>query len=135
MYWRVALLVLFVASVPQAKAEPPEEQALRLLNHYRQLAGLTPVKLDPKLSAGCMEPITWCKTKAPTQWLGSILTPSGRTGPVRPPRVRHVPRRQICSPASLISASQSTPGWPACITCPIEAGAPGLMIEQFFGKR
>ena len=55
MYWRVALLVLFIASVPQAKAEPPEEQALRLLNHYRQLAGLTPVKLDPKLSAGCME--------------------------------------------------------------------------------
>jgi hypothetical protein len=55
MYWRVALLVLFVASVPQAKAEPPEEQALRLLNHYRKLAGLTPVKLDPKLSAGCME--------------------------------------------------------------------------------
>jgi uncharacterized protein YkwD len=55
MYWRVALLVLFIASVPQAKAEPPDEQALRLLNHYRQLAGLTPVKLDPKLSAGCME--------------------------------------------------------------------------------
>ena len=38
-------------SVPQAKAEPPDEQAL----HYRRLAGLTPVKLDRKLSAGCME--------------------------------------------------------------------------------
>jgi hypothetical protein len=33
MYRRVALLVLFIASVPQAKAEPPEEQALRLFNH------------------------------------------------------------------------------------------------------
>jgi Cysteine-rich secretory protein family len=55
MYWRVALLILLITSVPQAKAEPPDQQALRLLNHYRQLAGLTPVKLDPKLSAGCME--------------------------------------------------------------------------------
>jgi Cysteine-rich secretory protein family len=54
MYWRVALLVLLTTSVPQAKAEP-HEQALRLLNHYRQLAGLTPVKLDRNLSAGCME--------------------------------------------------------------------------------
>ncbi len=55
MCWRAALLLLLIMSVPQAKAEPPEEQALRLLNHYRQLAGLTPVKLDRKLSAGCME--------------------------------------------------------------------------------
>ncbi len=55
MYWRVALLVLLIASVPQAKAEPPDEQALRLLNHYRQIAGLTTVKLDRQLSAGCLE--------------------------------------------------------------------------------
>ena len=55
MYWPIALLILLTASVPQAKAEPPDEQALRLLNHYRQLSGLTPVKLDRKLSAGCME--------------------------------------------------------------------------------
>jgi hypothetical protein len=55
MYWRVALLILLAASVPQAKAEPPDEQALRLLNHYRQIAGLTTVKLDRQLSAGCME--------------------------------------------------------------------------------
>ena len=55
MYWRVALLVLLTTVVPQAKAEPPDEQALRLLNHYRQIAGLTPVKLDRQLSAGCME--------------------------------------------------------------------------------
>jgi Cysteine-rich secretory protein family len=55
MYWRIALLALLITSVPQARAEPPDEQALRLLNHYRQLAGLTPVKLDRKLSAGCIE--------------------------------------------------------------------------------
>jgi hypothetical protein len=36
MYWRIALLVLLTTSVPQAKAEPPDEQALRLLNHYRR---------------------------------------------------------------------------------------------------
>ena len=55
MYWRVALLTLLTVSMPQAKAEPPDEQALRLLNHYRQIAGLTTVKLDRQLSAGCME--------------------------------------------------------------------------------
>jgi uncharacterized protein YkwD len=55
MYWYVALLVLLTTSVSQAKAESPDEQARRLVNHYRQLAGLTPVKLDLQLSAGCME--------------------------------------------------------------------------------
>jgi hypothetical protein len=47
MYWRAALLVLLITHAPQANAEPPDEQALRLVNHYRQLAGLAPVKLDP----------------------------------------------------------------------------------------
>jgi Cysteine-rich secretory protein family len=55
MYWRVALPLLLTASVLQAKAETPDEQVLRLLNHYRQIAGLTPVKVDRQLSAGCME--------------------------------------------------------------------------------
>jgi hypothetical protein len=55
MYWCVALLVLLTTNASQAKAEPPDERALRLVNHYRQLAGLTPVKLDQQLSAGCME--------------------------------------------------------------------------------
>jgi hypothetical protein len=32
--------------------------------------------------------ITWCKTNALTRWLGSILTPSGRTCPARAPRGR-----------------------------------------------
>jgi hypothetical protein len=52
---RVALLVLLIIGMPPARAEPPDEQALRLLNHYRQRAGLAPVKLDRNLSAGCME--------------------------------------------------------------------------------
>ena len=55
MYWCVAMLVLLITNASQAKAEPPDERALRLVNHYRQLAGLTPVKLDQQLSAGCME--------------------------------------------------------------------------------
>ena len=36
MYWLVALLVL-LTSVLQAKAEPPDEQALHLLKRYRCL--------------------------------------------------------------------------------------------------
>src|ERR1700758_2148784 len=55
MPWYVALLVLMTMTASQAKAEPPDERALGLVNHYRQLAGLRPVKLDPQLSAGCME--------------------------------------------------------------------------------
>jgi hypothetical protein len=79
MYWRVALLILFIANVPQAKAEPTDEQALRLLSHYRQLAGLTPAKLDRKLSAGCME----------QPWAQSSHL-AGRTCLGQAPRVRHV---------------------------------------------
>ena len=56
MFRRVALLiVMLTASAPHAKAESADEQALRLVNHYRQRAHLTPVTLDQKLSAGCME--------------------------------------------------------------------------------
>jgi hypothetical protein len=39
VYWRVALLVLLTTSVPQANAEPADEQALRLVNHYRSSPG------------------------------------------------------------------------------------------------
>src|SRR6201986_3997060 len=55
MFWRFALLILLIANTAQAHAETADEQALRLVNHYRQAAGLTPVKLDQALSAGCME--------------------------------------------------------------------------------
>jgi hypothetical protein len=53
--WLAALLALLSTSIPHAHAQVADEQALRLVNHYRQLAGLTPVKLDRNLSAGCME--------------------------------------------------------------------------------
>jgi Cysteine-rich secretory protein family len=55
MNWCVAMLISLTMAVSQAKAEPPDEQALNLVNHYRRLAGLTPVKLDRQLSIGCME--------------------------------------------------------------------------------
>jgi hypothetical protein len=92
MYWRVALLILLTTSVPQAKAEPPDEEALRLLNHSRHPAGLTSVKLDRQTQrwGAWSTQITWCRTKAPTQWPGSIPIPSGRTRPARAPWVRHV---------------------------------------------
>jgi hypothetical protein len=41
MYWRIALLILLTTSVPQAQAELPDEQALSLLNHYRELASMS----------------------------------------------------------------------------------------------
>jgi Cysteine-rich secretory protein family len=53
--YHFVLLILLTTSVLPAKAEPPDEQALRLVNRYRELAGLTAVKLDRSLSAGCME--------------------------------------------------------------------------------
>jgi hypothetical protein len=52
MYWRVALLILLTMSVPQAKAEPSDEQALRLLNHYHQLAGLGASQARSKAQRG-----------------------------------------------------------------------------------
>jgi hypothetical protein len=55
--WIAVLVVLTtgVAFADGAKAEPPEQQALRLLNQYRQIAGLGSVQLDAELSKGCME--------------------------------------------------------------------------------
>jgi Cysteine-rich secretory protein family len=49
------ILLLLVTSAARSMAETPEDRALRLLNHHRELAGLSPAKLDQKLSAGCME--------------------------------------------------------------------------------
>jgi hypothetical protein len=54
MSWRLALAVLLTTGMTQAEAEPAEE-AVRLLNHYRELAGLKPARFDRRLSAGCME--------------------------------------------------------------------------------
>jgi hypothetical protein len=54
----VLALVLTIASlVPAAaqKKETPDQEALRVINGYRTLAGLQPVSLDAKLGKGCME--------------------------------------------------------------------------------
>src|SRR5262249_30067345 len=75
--------------------------------------------------------VTWCKTKAPTRWPGSILTSSGRTCPARAPRGRHVPRRPIYSSGSPISALRSTSGWPACTTaaqCSIPSSSGSVLV-------
>ena len=111
MYWCVALLVLLIANASQAKAEPPDERALRLVNHYRQLAGLTLVKLDQQLSAGAWSTrITWCRTEAPTQWPDLMPTPSGRACPAQAPPVRHVPRQLIYFPRS-VEIAHYPAGW------------------------
>ena len=78
MYWRFALLVLLIASVPQAKADPPDDAALRLLNHYRQIAGLAPVKLDRQLSAGCMEHANYMVQNQGTDAMAGLNTHSQR---------------------------------------------------------
>jgi hypothetical protein len=41
MFWRIALLILLITSVPLAEVEPPDEQALSLLNQYRELASMS----------------------------------------------------------------------------------------------
>ncbi|HEU0034383.1 MAG TPA: CAP domain-containing protein [Kofleriaceae bacterium] len=54
--WVVAGWLLLVASAASAKPAPPVEQrVLALVNRYRATVGLPAVKLDPKLSKGCME--------------------------------------------------------------------------------
>jgi hypothetical protein len=72
MYWCVAMLVLLTTVALQAKAESPDEQALRLVNHYRQLAGLTPVKLDRQLGAGCMEHANYMVQNRGTDAMGGL---------------------------------------------------------------
>src|SRR5215813_9391279 len=117
MYWRVVLLILLTTSVPQAKAEPPDDQALRLLNHYRQLAGLTPVKLDRSLSAGCMEHANYMVQNQGTDAMAGLNPHTQRPNlPGASAAGAACAKAQICSSASLISASRSTSGWAGCTT-------------------
>jgi hypothetical protein len=80
VYWRVALLILLAAGVPQARAESPDEQALHLVNRYRQLAGLTPVTLDQKLSAGCMEHANYMVQNQGTEAMAGLNAHTQRPG-------------------------------------------------------
>ena len=88
MYWCVALLVLLIANASQAKAEPPDERALRLVNHYRQLAGLTLVKLDQQLSAGCMEHANYMVQNRGTDAMAGTQCPHPAAEPARRKRRR-----------------------------------------------
>jgi hypothetical protein len=82
MYWCVAMLVLLVTNASQPKAEPPD------------VAGLTPVKLDQQLSAGCMEHANYMVQNRGTDAMAGLnVTTSGRACPAQAPRVRHVPRQ------------------------------------------
>jgi hypothetical protein len=79
LYRRVALLIVaLAASVPHAKAESADEQALRLVNHYRQRAHLTPVTLDQKLSAGCMEHANYMAQNLGTEAMAGLNAHSQR---------------------------------------------------------
>jgi hypothetical protein len=55
-------------SVSSCASRDFDEQALRLLNHYRR----------PSARGAWSTQTTCCTTKAPTRWLGSIPTPSGQ---------------------------------------------------------
>jgi hypothetical protein len=79
LYRRVALLIVaLAASVPHARAESADEQALRLVNHYRQRAHLTPVTLDQKLSAGCMEHANYMAQNLGTEAMAGLNAHSQR---------------------------------------------------------
>ncbi|HEY5938490.1 MAG TPA: CAP domain-containing protein [Kofleriaceae bacterium] len=49
---RALVIVCALGSIAQAK---PDDDVLARVNTYRKIAGLAPVKLDAKLSQGCME--------------------------------------------------------------------------------
>jgi hypothetical protein len=80
MSWRFALLILLIANIAQAHAETADEQALHLVNHYRQAAGLTPVKLDQALSAGCMEHANYMVQNQGTEAMAGLNAHTQRPG-------------------------------------------------------
>ncbi len=55
------ICLLGTANAKVMKAITPAERVLAHVNVYRAAAGLTPVRLDPKLSAGCMEHANYMK--------------------------------------------------------------------------
>ena len=112
MYWCVALLVSLIAIASQAKAEPPDERALRLVNHYRQLAGLTLVKLDQQLSVGCMEHANYMVQNRGTDAMAGLNAHTQRPSlPAQAPPVRHVPRQLIYFPG--LRSGVAIDGWMA----------------------
>ena len=105
MYWCVAMLVLLVTNASQAKAEPPD------------VAGLTPVKLDQQLSAGCMEHANYMVQNRGTDAMAGLNAHNQRPSlPGASAAGAACAKAVIYFPGSPIWASRSTAGWPACIT-------------------
>jgi hypothetical protein len=52
---RAWVIAIGVCAAGSARADTPDQQALRLVNSYRAAVGLPAVTLDAKLSKGCME--------------------------------------------------------------------------------
>ncbi|MCE9572357.1 MAG: CAP domain-containing protein [Deltaproteobacteria bacterium] len=70
-----ATIATTVARADDAGARPaerPEKQALRLVNAYRAAAGLPPVKLDAKLSKGCMEHAAYMRANRGTDAMAGL---------------------------------------------------------------
>ena len=137
MYWCVALLVLLITNASQAKAEPPDERALRLVNHYRQLAGLTPVKLDQQLSAACLEHANYMVQNRGTDAMAGLnahterpsLPGASAAGAACAKATDLFPR------VSETLASRSTAGWPACTTavrCSIRSSSGSAWVTPAF---
>src|SRR5262245_52921739 len=63
--WVVAAALVFATG--SARAETPDQQALRLVNAYRAAVGLPAVKLDGKLSKGCMEHAEYMRQNRDTE--------------------------------------------------------------------
>ena len=81
LYRRLALLILVLtASALHARAESPDEHVLRLVNHYRQRAGLTPVRIDQALSAGCMEHANYMVQNQGTEAMAGLNAHTQRPG-------------------------------------------------------
>jgi hypothetical protein len=63
------VLAAVVAASSVAHAEPPEQRILALVNHYRQVAGVGPVRLDarrrPSLSSR-RQSVTGSPSRRPT---------------------------------------------------------------------
>lgn len=69
---RIALpLVLLVASV-HADPEPLEQRVKRSVDHYRAVAGLPAVELDPALGKGCMEHAEYLKRNRNTNAVSGL---------------------------------------------------------------
>lgn len=77
---QIAIVLLLVTNVAFAEVESPEQQALRVLNHHRSLAGLGEVVLDPTLSEGCREHASYMLQNRDTEAMVGLNAHTQRPG-------------------------------------------------------